>query len=138
MKISEILIILLIFGITHIVRAQNLDHLKPKNKIALGHSCSIRGVLESLNGDMIERKISHSNILELDKYIGETDSVSFKICINILGSVTYVELIGEETTISNKNILKKFFKVTRDYKFENNHVGSKEECLKLKFKQLLH
>ena len=75
------------------------------------------------------RRVIYRNV----KAIPMTTSgkVAVKVCINREGNVTYVELLERESTIRDRNILKKTAEAAEGYRFEPDRTAPKEQCGKL-------
>ena len=57
-----------------------------------------------------------------------------KMCVNPIGDVVYTELIRDETTITNRDILKEALRVAKNYKYEKDIAAPREQCGKFVFK----
>jgi len=58
--------------------------------------------------------------------------MAVKICINRYGNVLTAYIIEEETTVTDRNILKKVLALVKKYKFEKDMTAPKEQCGKTK------
>jgi hypothetical protein len=63
-----------------------------------------------------------------------TGLITVKMCVNPAGDVIYSELLKDETTITDKRILKEALKVSRAYKFEKDLNAPEEQCGTFTFK----
>ena len=80
-----------------------------------------------LDDGIFGRKIIYKD-LSAEMFVFELGKISVKVCINRAGLVTYVELNNTETTITEKQILKKFLKSARNYKFEPLRKAPEIQC----------
>ena len=90
---------------------------------------SSAGNLEPLDRRTI--KIPNLGSLMTKKGIGE---IVVKICINPQGDVVYAKVVRDETTITDRYILKNALLTAKKYKFEKDINAPREECGKYVFK----
>lgn len=91
------------------------------------------------SGDgVFRRKIIYRDVSATRAVMNTSGKVATKVCINRAGIVTYVELINEETTIQDKNVLRAYLKAARGYKFQPDPDAPKEQCGKLSFMIMAH
>lgn len=81
------------------------------------------------------RKVIERDIKGLMGVINKSGKIVIKTCINRRGMVTNVQIMDDETTITNRTTLKKALKAIRNYKFEQRLDGPMEECGKLTISQ---
>ena len=124
----KINLLLLAVCISFFMGAQTYDSLLVNEKLP-----SIIEELESFDGTKLEREIIFGNRDGLEKLLNIADRVALKLWINRMGTVTFVELIADDTTIKDKNVLRKFMKASRAYKFTPKQRSKKEECFRLVF-----
>lgn len=79
------------------------------------------------------RKIIYRDLTATKAAVNTSGKVVTKVCINRAGLVTYVELIGSETSVRDKNTLRAYLKAARGYKFQPDLTAPKEQCGKLRF-----
>ncbi len=60
-------------------------------------------------------------------------SIAVKVCVDRRGTVRFVELYLDETSITDKQILKSYLKACFHYKFQPDLAAPKEQCGKLLF-----
>lgn len=80
----------------------------------------------SIKRPLIKKDISMSKIFE--GFIKRPEILSFKVCINKKGMVTFVEVLEERTTIKNPNILRLSLNSLRKYQFSEDTSSKDEEC----------
>lgn len=61
-------------------------------------------------------------------FIKRPEVLSFKVCINKGGKVTFVEVREDQTTIKKANILRQALNSLRKYQFQPDATASGEEC----------
>lgn len=83
--------------------------------------------------DVFGRKILYGDLSEAKRATTVSGKVSFKVCINRAGLVTYIELNQTETTIDDKQTLKKWLKGAYNCKFQPDLSAPKEQCGKMSF-----
>lgn len=89
---------------------------------------------DSGNG-IFGRKVIYQNWREAIKNLNNINGVIvMKFCVNRSGEVTYVEIIPDETTETDRKVLKQVARGMYGYKVEPDPSGPKEECGKYKFK----
>lgn len=81
------------------------------------------------------RKVIKRDVKALMAAINESGKIVIKTCINREGNVTNVQILDDETTTTNRTVLKKALKAIRNYKFEPRFDGPQEECGKLTISQ---
>jgi len=91
------------------------------------------GLFDGLENGGFGRKIIQSDLTATQAAVKSSGIVVTKICINRAGVVTYVELIGSESSVTDRNTLKAFLKASRSYKFQQDLFAPKEQCTKLQF-----
>mgnify|MGYP000098893224 CR=1 FL=1 len=99
----------------------------------MGNTSDGTGEYDGSGDGVFGRKIIFRNIKDAKAAINISGKVVTKICINRAGIVTYVELIGAETTIRDKPTLRNYLKAAYGYKFQPDLTAPKEQCGKLKF-----
>ena len=84
------------------------------------------------SGDGIfgRRVVYRANVKGLTR---EPGKLVVNLCVNRTGTVTYVALNREETTISDPELQRNAQRVTRKYKFEKDYTAPREQCGKLSF-----
>ena len=60
-------------------------------------------------------------------------NIILNFCINPEGDVTYSQVILDETTIEDKQLLKSALKISRKYKYEKKINAPEEQCGKFTF-----
>jgi len=60
-------------------------------------------------------------------------SVAVKVCVDRSGKVQYSEIIFDETTETDRDILKRALEAAKGYKYQANKSAPKEQCGKLVF-----
>ncbi len=85
--------------------------------------------LESLTD---KRKVMYKNYKALPML--KSGNVSVKVCVNRTGVVIYTEILQAESSIKDRDILKKCLSAIKEYKFESDQYAPKEQCGKLNIK----
>lgn len=86
------------------------------------------------SGDgVLRRKIIYRDLSATKAASNVNGIVATKVCINRNGLVTYVEILGNETTIKDKEVLRKYLTAARGYKFQPDPKAPEQHCGKLKF-----
>ena len=98
-----------------------------------GNTSDGTGEYDGSGDGVFGRKITYRAKRDALKAVNVSGRVVTKVCINRAGLVTYVELIGNETTIRDKATLRLYLKAAREYKFQPDLTAPKEQCGKLKF-----
>jgi len=98
-----------------------------------GNTSDGTGEYDGSGDGVFGRKIVYRNKKDVKEAINVSGKVVTKVCINRAGIVTYVELIGAETTIKDKPTLRNYLKGAYGYKFQPDPTAPKEQCGKLKF-----
>jgi hypothetical protein len=78
------------------------------------------------------RKVIYRNTSGLD--MSKSGIVSVKTCINRAGRVSYAEVLEDESTITDRNIIKKTMNAAYGYKFQPDLSAPQEQCGKLVFR----
>ena len=87
------------------------------------------GEYDGSGNGIFKRKVIYRNVGALD--MSKSGKVVVKTCINKMGYVTYSEILQNESTITDKAILKKTLKAAQGYKYEPDIRAPKEQCGKL-------
>lgn len=98
-----------------------------------GNSSDGTGDYDGSGDGVFGRKIIYRDLSATKAAVNVSGKVVTKVCINRAGLVTYVELLGSETTIRDKEILRKYLTAARGYKFQPDLSAPKEQCGKLRF-----
>lgn len=96
-------------------------------------STMIKFDLHNSGDGVYGRKVIFRDLSARKAAVNTSGRVVTKVCINRAGTVTYVELIPSETTISDKPTVKAFIKASRGYKFQPDLSAPDIQCGKLKF-----
>lgn len=83
--------------------------------------------------DVFGRKILYGDLSQAKSATTVSGKVSFKVCINRAGLVTYIELNQTETTIDDRQTLKKWLNAAYNFKFQPDLSAPKEQCGKMSF-----
>lgn len=86
------------------------------------------------NNTIFGRKIISRNEALIKAALNNSGTVSVKTCINQAGTVTFVEIMPELTTVRDKVQLKKYLQAALSYKFQADRTAAKEQCGKITFK----
>lgn len=79
------------------------------------------------------RKVIYRPLDKLAGIMTKTGRIAIKTCVDRRGRATYVELIQNETTIFDRDLLKKALNVARYYRFEEDYSAPREQCGKITF-----
>ncbi len=90
------------------------------------------GVYDGSGDGIFGRRVIYRNVKELP--LDKTGRIEVKVCVNRAGSVTYLELLEDGTTVTNSKTLKKTLKAAQGYKFEPDFKAASEQCGRLVFK----
>lgn len=99
----------------------------------LGDGGAGTGLYDGSGDGIFGRRVIKRNNKELYGKNMKTGRITFKICINRAGLVTYLELLEDETTTRDKELLKSAANAFRKYEYEPKRNGPKEECGKISF-----
>ncbi|MBC7885356.1 MAG: hypothetical protein H7X99_07765 [Saprospiraceae bacterium] len=98
-----------------------------------GNASDGTGEYDGSGDGVFGRKIIYRDLNAVNKAVTVSGKVSVKVCINRAGIVTYVELNNNETSIRDKEMLRRYLKAARGYKFQPDLFAPKEQCGKLNF-----
>jgi outer membrane biosynthesis protein TonB len=98
-----------------------------------GNASDGTGAYDGSGDGVFGRKIIFRDLSATKAAVNVSGKVVTKVCINRAGLVTYVELLGSETTIRDKTVLKRYLAAARGYKFQPDLSAPKEQCGKLRF-----
>lgn len=88
---------------------------------------------ELIDSIFLDRRIIYRDLSAIESLSTISGSIAVKVCINRAGLVTYIELYPDETSITDRQILKSFLKACRGYKFQPDVTAPKEQCGRLLF-----
>ncbi|WP_235295658.1 hypothetical protein [Portibacter marinus] len=74
------------------------------------------------------RRVTYRDPSMIANASGKSGRITFKVCINRRGTVTYVEIINNLTTIKDKTLLKQALSALQKYKYEPDFTAPKEQC----------
>ena len=102
-----------------------------KARIVKEHQINID---ETVNDSLtIKRKVTYRNIRPiLIASKGQQGVISFNVCVNSEGNVTYADIIYSETTLFGVNVMKKSLVALYGYKFAPGPPAIPVECGKIK------
>ncbi len=104
------------------------------NDAGAGNTSDGTGAYDGSGDGVWGRKIIYRDLSVVAKGINVTGRVVTKVCINRAGIVTLAEINFKETTIKDKETLRKYLQAARTYKFQPDLKAAKEQCGKLSFK----
>ncbi|HOY12544.1 MAG TPA: hypothetical protein PLY70_05365 [Saprospiraceae bacterium] len=87
------------------------------------------GSYDGSGNGIFGRKVVYRNYSGIP--LTKSGKIVMKVCINRSGNVVYVELLELETTIRDRETLRKTLIAARGYKFESDTKAPAEECGKL-------
>ncbi len=99
----------------------------------MGDGGSGSGMYDGSGHGIFGRKVIYKNTGAVLKEMTGSAKLAFKICVNRLGIVQTVEIIWDETTLTNRKQLKEMAKAAKGYKFEPDFSAPKEQCGRLYF-----
>lgn len=126
----------------HIATSDSFDNKLLKNSSESENNALTWGSMDSINqediydgfgGSIFGRKIIYRDISATKAAVDVSGIVVNKVCINREGLVTYVELVGSETTIKDREVLRRYLKAARGYKFQPDISAPVQQCGKLTF-----
>jgi len=95
----------------------------------IGTEGSGNGEFDGSGNGVFGRKVIYRNHAELAAVTASgSGKIYVKVCINRAGKATYTEIDNFNTTITNKNTLRKALKMIKGYKFEPDPTAQKEQC----------
>ncbi len=104
------------------------------NDSGKGNASSGTGAYDGTGNGVFGRKVIYRDLSVVAKGVNVSGRVVTKVCINQAGIVTYAEINGAETTIKDRETLRKYLHAARTYKFQPDLSAPKEQCGKLSFK----
>lgn len=87
------------------------------------------GEYDGSGNGIFGRKVIKRNYADIP--LTKSGKIAMKVCVDRSGNVTYVELLELETTIRDREILRKTLIAAKGYKFEPDAQAPREECGKL-------
>lgn len=87
------------------------------------------GAYDGSGNGIFGRKVVKRNYADIP--LTKSGKIAMKVCVDRSGNVTYVELLELETTIRDREILRKTLIAAKGYKFEPDIKAPREECGKL-------
>jgi outer membrane biosynthesis protein TonB len=100
----------------------------------VGNASSGTGAYDGTGNGVFGRKVIYRDLSVVAKGVNVSGRVVTKVCINRAGIVTYAEINGAETTIKDRETLRKYLHAARTYKFQPDPSAPMEQCGKLSFK----
>lgn len=95
----------------------------------IGDGGAGNGEFDGSGDGVFGRKVIYRNHAELAQVTASgSGKIYVKVCINRGGLATYTEIDNFNTTITNKNTLRKALKMIKGYKFEPDRSAPKEQC----------
>lgn len=95
----------------------------------LGNEGAGTGEYDGSGDGVFGRKVIYRNHAELAAVTASgSGKIYVKVCIDRAGKATYTEIDNFNTTITNKNTLRKALKMIKGYKFEPDRTAPKEQC----------
>ena len=87
------------------------------------------GAYDGSGDGVFGRKVVYRNHAELAAITASgSGRIYVKVCIDRKGKATYTEIDNSNTTIKNKNTLRKALKMIKSYRFEPDPKAQKEQC----------
>ena len=87
------------------------------------------GAYDGSGDGVFGRKVVYRNHAELAAVTASgSGRIYVKVCIDRKGKATYTEIDNSNTTIKNKNTLRKALKMIKSYRFEPDPKAQKEQC----------
>jgi len=87
------------------------------------------GAYDGSGDGVFGRKVIYRNHAELAAVTASgSGRIYVKVCIDRKGKATYTEIDNSNTTIKNKNTLRKALKMIKSYRFEPDPKAQKEQC----------
>ena len=95
----------------------------------LGNESAGTGAYDGSGDGVFGRKVVYRNHAELAAVTASgSGKIYVKVCIDRKGKATYTEIDNFNTTIKNKNTLRKALKMIKSYRFEPDSSAPKEQC----------
>ena len=87
------------------------------------------GAYDGSGDGVFGRKVIYRNHAELAAITASgSGRIDVKVCIDRKGKATYTKIDNSNTTIKNKNTLRKALKMIKSYRFEPDPKAQKEQC----------
>ena len=102
------------------------------NTSGTGQRLDGTGAYDGTGESIFGRKPIYKNYKEVP--MEKNGFVSVKICIDRSGKVGYAEIIEKESTIKDRDLLKRILKAAYGYVYEKDPSGPAQQCGKLNFK----